>query len=66
MMRMIASGMVITGAERCGKPKSAVQPFIVVTGKYHLRNRYQESNLPGDSAIATTHNSWTDNETRLE
>jgi len=86
MMGMIASGMVITGAERRGKPKSvqpgnrewvtviqainaegwAIQPFIVAAGQYHLANWYQESNLPGDWAIATTQNGWTDNETGLE
>jgi hypothetical protein len=33
-----------------------VQPFIVVAGQYHLANWYQESNLPGDWAIATTQN----------
>jgi hypothetical protein len=58
MMGIISSGVLITGAERCEKPKSvqpgnqelviviqannaegwAVQPFIVVTGQYHLAN----------------------------
>jgi hypothetical protein len=86
MMGMIASGMVVTGTERRGKPKlvqpgnrewvTAIQavnaegwlipPFIVVAGQYHLSNWYQESNLPGDWAIATTQNGWTDNETGLE
>jgi polyhydroxyalkanoate synthesis regulator phasin len=86
MMGMIASGMVVTGAERRGKLKSvqpgnrewvtviqainaegwAIQPFIVVAGQYHLASWYQESNLPGDWAIATTQNGWTDNETGLE
>ncbi|KAL9572239.1 hypothetical protein ACKAV7_003622 [Fusarium commune] len=81
MMGMIASGMVVTGAERRGRPKSvqpgnrewvtviqainaegrAIQPFIVVAGQYHLANWYQESNLPGDWAIATSQNGWTDN-----
>ncbi|RKL10757.1 hypothetical protein BFJ70_g16481 [Fusarium oxysporum] len=78
--------MVVTGAERRGRPKSvqpgnrewvtviqainaegwAIQPFIVVAGQYHLANWYRESNLPGDWAIATTQNGWTDNETGLE
>jgi hypothetical protein len=86
MMGLIASGMVVTGAERRGNPKSVqpgnrewvtviqainsegwvIQPFIVVAGQYHLANWYQESNLPGDWAIATTQNGWTDNETGLE
>ncbi|KAL2885580.1 hypothetical protein HOO65_070042 [Ceratocystis lukuohia] len=43
-----------------------IAPFIVVVGRYHLASRYQESNLPGDLAIATTHSGWTDNETGLE
>jgi hypothetical protein len=44
----------------------AIQPFIIGSGQYHLANWYQESNLPGDWAIATTQNGWTDNETGLE
>ncbi|EGU72922.1 hypothetical protein FOXB_16570 [Fusarium oxysporum f. sp. conglutinans Fo5176] len=44
----------------------AIDPFIVVAGQYHLANWYQESNLPGTWAIATTENGWTDNETSLE
>jgi hypothetical protein len=86
LMGMIASGMVVTGAERRGRRKSvqpgsrewvtviqainaegwAIQPFIVVAGQYHLSSWYQESNLPGDWAIATTKNGWTDNETGFE
>jgi hypothetical protein len=44
----------------------ALPPFIVVAGQYHLSSWYQESNLPGDWAVATTKNGWTDNETGLE
>ncbi|KAL2885667.1 hypothetical protein HOO65_070129 [Ceratocystis lukuohia] len=86
MMGVIASGIVVTGAERRGKAKSlqpgnrewvtviqainaegwAVAPFIVVSGQYHLSSWYRESNLPGDWAIATTQNGWTDNDTGLE
>ncbi|KAL2885123.1 hypothetical protein HOO65_080073 [Ceratocystis lukuohia] len=44
----------------------AIAPFIVVAGRYQLASWYQESNFPGDLAIATTHNGWTDNETGLE
>ncbi|EMT73519.1 hypothetical protein FOC4_g10001484 [Fusarium odoratissimum] len=86
MMGIIMSGMVVTGSERQGRPKSvqpgnrewitviqainadgwAVQPFIIGAGQYHLANWYRESNLPGDWAITTTQNGWTDNETGLE
>jgi hypothetical protein len=86
MMGMIASEMVVTGADRRERPKSvqpgnrewatviqainaegwAIQPFIVVAGQYHLASWYQENNLPGDWAIATTKNGWTNNETGLE
>ncbi|KAJ3453980.1 hypothetical protein MRS44_018612 [Fusarium solani] len=83
MMGMIASEMVVTGADRRERPKSvqpgnrewatviqainaegwAIQPLIVVAGQHHLASWYRESSLPGDWAIATTHNGWTDNET---
>ncbi|KAM5513515.1 fot5 transposase [Fusarium oxysporum f. sp. phaseoli] len=86
LMGMIAGGIVVTGTDRRGKPKSvqlgnrewitviqainadgwAVQPFIIGAGQYHLANWYRESNLPGDWAITTTQNGWTDNETGLE
>jgi hypothetical protein len=86
LMGMIASGMVVTGTERRGRPKSvqpgsrewitviqainaagwAIQPFIIGAGQYHLANWYRHSNLPGDWAIATTQNGWTDNEIGLE
>ncbi|KAJ3455983.1 hypothetical protein MRS44_017465 [Fusarium solani] len=46
--------------------RQAIQPFIIGAGQYHLANWYQESNLPGDWAIATTQNGWTDNEIGLE
>ncbi|KAH7471795.1 hypothetical protein FOMA001_g13366 [Fusarium oxysporum f. sp. matthiolae] len=85
-MGVIASGMVITGAERRGRPKSvqpgnrewitviqainaegqAIPPFIIGAGQYHLANWYRESSLPGDWAIATSPNGWTDNEIGLE
>jgi hypothetical protein len=84
-MGVIASGMVVTGAERRGNPKR-VQPrnrewvtviqsisaqgwaaplFIIITGQYHLLSWYQESTLPGDWAITTIKNGWTDNATGL-
>ncbi|OBS17525.1 hypothetical protein FPOA_26337 [Fusarium poae] len=86
MMGVIASGMVVTGAERRGRPKSvqpgnrewitviqainaegrAIPPFIIGAGQYHLANWYRDSNLPGDWAIATSPNGWTDNEVGLE
>jgi hypothetical protein len=86
MMGIIQSGMVVTGTNRRGKPKSvqpgnrewitviqainaegwAIQPFIIGAGQYHLANWYQESNLPGDWAIATSQNGWTDNDIGLE
>ncbi|KAG6979124.1 Pogo transposable element with KRAB domain [Fusarium oxysporum f. sp. conglutinans] len=86
LMGMIASGMVVTGTERRGKPKSVqpgnrewitviqainaegweIAPFIIGAGQYHLANWYQESNLPGDWAIGTNPNGWTDNELGLE
>jgi hypothetical protein len=86
MMGIIMAGMVITGSERQGRPKSvqpgnrewitviqainaegqSIAPFIISAGQYHLASWYRESNLPGDWAIATTQNGWTDNETGLE
>jgi hypothetical protein len=86
LMGMIASGMVVTGAERRGNPKSiqpgsrewvtvvqainaagwAVPPFIIVAGQYHLATWYRDHNLPGDWAISTTQNGWTNNEIGLE
>jgi hypothetical protein len=86
LMGMIASGMVVTGTDRRGRPKSvqpgnrewitviqainaegqAIPPFIIGAGQYHLANWYRESNLPGNWAIATSENGWTDNETGLE
>jgi len=44
----------------------AIDLYIVVAGQYHLANWYQDSNLPGTWAIATTANGWTDNETGLD
>ena len=43
----------------------AAPPLIVVAGQYHLSSWYQESTLPGNWAIATTKNGWTDNTTGL-
>jgi hypothetical protein len=56
----------VTVIQAISAERQVVPPFIVVAGQYHLRNWYQGSNLPGDCAIATTPNGWTDNETGLE
>ncbi|KAL2885056.1 hypothetical protein HOO65_080006 [Ceratocystis lukuohia] len=44
----------------------AIPPFIVVAGQDHLASWYRESKLADYWAIATIHNGWADNETRLE
>jgi hypothetical protein len=44
----------------------SIPPFIIVTGKNHLRSWYEGSSLPVDWAIATTPNGWTNNETGLD
>ncbi len=44
----------------------AIPPFIVVAGKHHLTNWYEDSTLPSDWVIATTHNGWTTNEKGVE
>ena len=40
----------------------AIPPFIIVAGQYHLANWYEDSALPKDWVISTTHNGWTTNE----
>ncbi len=44
----------------------AIPPFIIVAGQHHLTNWYEDSVLPPEWVIATTHNGWTDNEKGLE
>ena len=44
----------------------AIPPFIIVAGQYHLANWYEDSRLPSDWVIATTHNGWTMNEKGVE
>jgi hypothetical protein len=86
MMGFIMAGMVVTGSERQGRPKSvqpgnrewitviqainaegqSIAPFIIGAGQYHLANWYRECNLPGDWAIATSQNGWTNNQLGLE
>jgi hypothetical protein len=44
----------------------AIPPFIIVAGKHHLTNWYEDSTLPPDWVIATTHNGWTTNEKGVE
>ncbi|KID78678.1 transposase [Metarhizium guizhouense ARSEF 977] len=43
-----------------------IPPFIVIAGKHHLTNWYEDSTLPSDWVIATTHNGWTTNEKGVE
>jgi hypothetical protein len=64
--RLALSPVVSPSLQAINTEGWAIQPFIVVAGRYHLANWYRESNVPGDSAIATTQNGWTDNETGLE
>src|SRR6478752_6051349 len=56
----------VTAIQAINAEGRAIDPYMVVAGQYHLANWYQESNLPGTWAIATTQNGWTDNETGLE
>ena len=44
----------------------AIPPFIIVAGKHHLTNWYEDSTLPPDWVISTTHNGWTTNEKGVE
>jgi len=44
----------------------AIPPYIVVAGQYHLSSWYEDSALPSDWVITTTHNGWTTNEKGLE
>jgi hypothetical protein len=44
----------------------ATPPFIIVAGQYHLSNWYEDSALPQDWVISTTHNGWTTNEKGVE
>nr|AKC01510.1 transposase [Fusarium oxysporum f. sp. lycopersici] len=77
MMGVIASGMVVTAwkpgmdyshsGDQCRGPSDpAVHHSLIGAGQYHLANWYRESSLPGDWAIATSPNGWTDNEIGLE
>ncbi|EGU85277.1 hypothetical protein FOXB_04208 [Fusarium oxysporum f. sp. conglutinans Fo5176] len=56
----------VTVVEAIGAEGQSIPPFIIVTGKHHLRNWYEGSSLPTDWAIATTPNGWTNNETGLD
>ncbi|PHH55428.1 hypothetical protein CFIMG_007285RA00001 [Ceratocystis fimbriata CBS 114723] len=49
-----------------GRHKAVLRDIRTDAGQYHLANRYRESNRPGDWAIATTQNGWTDNKTGPE
>lgn len=44
----------------------AIPPFIIVAGLNHLTNWYEDSTLPSDWVISTTHNGWTTNEKGVE
>jgi hypothetical protein len=54
---------VIQDINSCGQ---AIPPFIIVAGQYHLANWYEDSTLPKDWVISTTHNGWTTNEKAIE
>ena len=44
----------------------AVPPFLIFAGQHHLSSWYEDSALPADWVIATTHNGWTNNEKGFE
>ncbi|KAL0933617.1 transposase [Colletotrichum truncatum] len=52
MMGVIASGMVVTSAERLiqaiNSQGESIPPYIIVAGQYHLSSWYTETSLPGD------------------
>jgi hypothetical protein len=56
----------VTVIEAISAEGQLIPPFIIITGKHHLRNWYEGSSLPADWAIATTPNGWTNNEMGLE
>ncbi|EGU83431.1 hypothetical protein FOXB_06053 [Fusarium oxysporum f. sp. conglutinans Fo5176] len=56
----------VTAVQAINAEGQAIDPFIVVTGQYHLANWYRECDLPGDWVIATSQNGWTDNKLGLE
>jgi hypothetical protein len=56
----------VTVIEAISAEGQLIPPFIIVTGKHHLRNWYEGSSLPADWAIATTQNGWTNNKMDLE
>ncbi|KAL9567396.1 hypothetical protein ACKAV7_008471 [Fusarium commune] len=56
----------VTVIEAANAEGQSIPPFIIVTGKHHLRNWYKGSSLPADWAIATTPNGWTNNDTGLD
>ncbi|OAQ57671.2 DDE superfamily endonuclease [Pochonia chlamydosporia 170] len=44
----------------------AIPPFIIAAGQFHLGNWYEDSALPKDWVISTTHNGWTTNEKAVD
>jgi hypothetical protein len=86
-MGLITSSlMVVTSAERRGRPKQQQQgnrewatviqavgaqgrvipPYIIVAGKNHLSDWYEDSLFPADWRVTITDNGWTTNEKGLE
>ena len=43
-----------------------IPPFIIVAGQYHLSNWYEDSVLPKNWVISTTHNGWSTNEKAVD
>ncbi len=56
----------VTGIQGINSQGWAIPPFIIVAGQHHLTNWYEDSTLPPDWVIATTHNGWTTNEKGVE
>lgn len=44
----------------------SIPPFIIVAGQNHLANWYEDSMLPSDWVIATTHKGWATNKKGVE
>ena len=52
----------------CGRDRNswALPPYIILAAKYHQASWYEETGIPVDWPIYTTHNGWTDNEAGLD
>ena len=44
----------------------SLPPYILLKGQHHLSSWDTETNLPGDWALRTTENGWTDNKTGVD